>query len=65
MLEAERQFRRIIGYRDLADLAVAVEREIVRSRATSAHTEVRETITMGVAVALEARIPGKIASGAR
>jgi len=31
MLEAERQFRRIIGYRDLADLAVAVEREVARS----------------------------------
>ncbi|MGH2985632.1 MAG: IS256 family transposase [Solirubrobacterales bacterium] len=28
MLEAERQFRRIIGYRDLAKLAVAVEREV-------------------------------------
>ena len=31
MLEAERQFRRIIGYRDLADLAVAVEAEVARS----------------------------------
>ena len=30
MLEAERQFRRIIGYRDLAKLALAVEREVVR-----------------------------------
>ena len=30
MLEAERQFRRVIGYRDLAKLAVAVERDIVR-----------------------------------
>ena len=30
MLEAERQFRRIIGYRDLAELALAVEREVVR-----------------------------------
>jgi hypothetical protein len=28
MLEAERQFRRLIGYRDLAKLAVAVEREV-------------------------------------
>jgi putative transposase len=27
MLEAERQFRRIIGYRDLAELAVAIERD--------------------------------------
>src|SRR5262249_42701339 len=31
MLEAERQFRRIIGYRDLADLAVVVEREVSNS----------------------------------
>jgi hypothetical protein len=28
MLEAERQFRRIIGYSDLAKLAVTVEREL-------------------------------------
>jgi putative transposase len=32
MLEAERQFRRIIGYRDLAKLAVAVERDLDRHR---------------------------------
>ena len=31
MIEAERQFRKIIGYRDLANLAVAVEREVHRS----------------------------------
>ena len=30
MLEAERQFRRIIGYRDLAKLALAAERELHR-----------------------------------
>jgi hypothetical protein len=29
MLEAERQFRRIIGYQQLARLAVAIERELV------------------------------------
>ena len=28
MLEAERQFRRIIGYRDLAKLCVAIESDI-------------------------------------
>ena len=28
MLEAERQFRKIIGYRQLAKLAVAIEREL-------------------------------------
>jgi putative transposase len=31
LLEAERQFRRIIGYRDLAKLATAVEREIAHT----------------------------------
>jgi hypothetical protein len=30
MLEAERQFRRIIGYRDLTTLAVAIERDLAR-----------------------------------
>ena len=28
MLEAERQFRRIIGYRDLTKLALAIERDL-------------------------------------
>ncbi|HTU77917.1 MAG TPA: IS256 family transposase, partial [Solirubrobacteraceae bacterium] len=28
MLEAERQFRRIVGHKDLAKLALAVEREV-------------------------------------
>ena len=28
MLEAERQFRRVIGYRDLAKLALAAKREL-------------------------------------
>ncbi len=31
MLEAERQFRRIIGYRDLAKLALAIERDLART----------------------------------
>jgi transposase-like protein len=35
MLEAERQFRRIVGYRDLATLAVAIERDIVRDSITA------------------------------
>ena len=30
MLEAERQFRRVIGYRDLVKLALAAERELHR-----------------------------------
>ena len=32
MLEAERQFRKIIGYRDLAKLAVAIERDLAAAR---------------------------------
>jgi putative transposase len=36
MLEAERQFRRVIGHADLATLAVAVERDLQRAR--NAHT---------------------------
>jgi hypothetical protein len=39
MLEAERQFRRIIGHGDLAKLALAVERDIERVRVdANAHT---------------------------
>ncbi|MDP9284016.1 MAG: IS256 family transposase [Actinomycetota bacterium] len=40
MLEAERQFRRIIGYRDLATLVVAIERDADRRRTT--HTTTNE-----------------------
>jgi transposase-like protein len=41
MLEAERQFRRIIGHTDLAKLAVAVERDIAAKRAADhRHTPV-------------------------
>jgi len=39
MLEAEKQFRRIIGYRDLATLVVAIERDHDRR----SHTEVAHT----------------------
>jgi hypothetical protein len=39
MLEAERQFRRIIGYRDLAKLAVAVERQLTRPEPNHVTTE--------------------------
>jgi transposase-like protein len=35
MLEAERQFRRIIGYRDLAKLALAIERDLARATVPS------------------------------
>jgi hypothetical protein len=42
MLEAERQFRQIIGYRDLATLVIAIERDHDRrrhARAAPAPTE--------------------------
>ncbi len=48
MLEAERQFRRIIGYSDLAELAVAVEREAAAAAATSESGE--EVMAEGVTV---------------
>ena len=35
MLEAEQQFRKIIGYSDLAKLAVAVERDLAASRSST------------------------------
>lgn len=47
MLEAERRFRRIIGYRGLADLAVAVEREVAAASSPSPNREeVAETVTV-------------------
>src|SRR4051794_3268728 len=42
MLEAERQFRKIIGHTDLAKLALAVERDIAAKRAADhPHTTIR------------------------
>ncbi|HEU5490908.1 MAG TPA: IS256 family transposase [Gaiellaceae bacterium] len=35
MLEAEAQFRKVIGYRDLAKLAIAVERDLAAKRAAT------------------------------
>jgi hypothetical protein len=35
MLEAERQFRKIIGYKHLAHLALAVERDVATTRAVT------------------------------
>ena len=47
MLEAEHQFRRVVGYRDLGKLAVAVEREVGAPSPPSPVTEeVRETVTV-------------------
>jgi len=43
MLEAEQQFRKIIGYRDLATLVVAIERNHDRRRhSDAAHTPIKE-----------------------
>src|SRR5437899_2464636 len=43
MLEAERQFRKIIGYRDLATLVGAIEREHkTRRHSDAAHTPIKE-----------------------
>ncbi|MBV9802655.1 MAG: IS256 family transposase [Solirubrobacterales bacterium] len=39
MLEAEQQFRRVIGYQDLAKLATAVEREVTLPKPNPAPTE--------------------------
>jgi putative transposase len=39
MLEAERQFRKVIGYGDLAKLAVTVERDIAAKRASVTPTD--------------------------
>jgi transposase-like protein len=44
MLEAERQFRRVIGHPDLGKLAVAVERDLTARRAP--HTTPTETDTL-------------------
>ena len=41
MLEAETQFRKVVGYSDLAKLALAVERDLAAQRATT-HTTTRE-----------------------
>jgi hypothetical protein len=48
MLEAEHQFRRIIGYRDLAKLSVAIEQDLDRRRQpiTTVHTPTEEAATL-------------------
>jgi len=45
MLEAERQFRRIIGYRDLATLALAIERDLAHTTVPSPTQEAAILIT--------------------
>jgi putative transposase len=49
MLEAETQFRKVVGYTDLAKLALAVERDLATRRAslhTTTHQEARTTVTV-------------------
>jgi putative transposase len=43
MLEAERQFRKIIGYPDVARLALAIERDVAAKRATDNPTTTLHT----------------------
>ncbi len=45
MLEAERQFRRVIGYRDLAKLAIAIERDLARTTVPSPTEEAAILVT--------------------
>ena len=50
MLEAERQFRRIIGYRDLAKLSIAIESDLERHRQpTVPHTATEEAAIVATA----------------
>jgi hypothetical protein len=47
MLVAEKQFRRIIGYRDLAKLVIAIERHSTRTAENhSDRQEARELVTV-------------------
>jgi putative transposase len=46
MLEAEQQFRKIIGYTDLAKLAIAVERDLLAQRAAVHTTTVEDAATL-------------------
>ncbi len=51
MLVAERQFRRIIGYRDLANLVIVIERYAAQDASPTTptaaiHAEVPQTITV-------------------
>jgi hypothetical protein len=49
MLEAEQQFRKIIGYSDLAKLATRVERDLAAQRATPLTTTPEEAATLATA----------------
>ena len=49
MLEAEQQFRRVIGYSDLAKLAIAVERDLTAQRAPITTPTREEAATLATA----------------
>ena len=49
MLEAETQFRKIVGYTDLAKLAVAVERDLADQRTITHTTTIEEAATLATA----------------
>lgn len=49
MLEAETQFRRVVGYTDLAKLALAIERDLAAQR-TTPHTAIEEDALIAVTV---------------
>jgi putative transposase len=46
MLEAEQQFRRIVGYRDLAKLVTAIERDTSRPTVTADYADAAEPATV-------------------
>jgi len=46
MLQAEQQFRRIIGYRDLAKLVTAIERNNPRPTTAIDHADAAEPVTV-------------------
>ena len=45
MLEAEQQFRKIIGYKHLASLALVVERDVLAERAATSRSTTPPTTT--------------------
>ena len=45
MLEAETRFRKVQGYRGLANLAVKIEHDLLRKRQPDSHTSTEETTT--------------------
>ena len=59
MLEAERQFRRIINYRDLAKLAVAIERVLAHTTPVASPAEEAGAVRRRALVVPLARVTGE------